>query len=38
VDARVDLVRAACSAAWAAVDAGERLDADSVPDITVHGA
>lgn len=38
LDARVDLVRAACAAAWAAVDAGDRLDADSVPDIVVHDA
>lgn len=31
----VDLVRAACAAAWAAVDAGEALDAASVPDLVV---
>lgn len=33
---RVDLVRAACAAAWAAVDAGIELDPKSVPDITVE--
>lgn len=33
--AGVDLVRAACAAAWAAVDAGEALDESSVPDLRV---
>lgn len=33
--AGVDLVRAACSAAWAAVDAGEDLDESTVPDLRV---
>jgi glycerol-1-phosphatase len=33
--AGIDLVRAACSAAWAAVDAGEALDAAAVPELTV---
>lgn len=32
----VDLVRAACAAAWSAVDAGEPLDPESVPDLDVH--
>jgi HAD superfamily hydrolase (TIGR01450 family) len=31
----VDVVRAACAAAWAAVDAGEALDPQSVPDLGV---
>lgn len=31
--AGIDLVRAACAAAWDAVDAGTRLDAASVPDL-----
>jgi HAD superfamily hydrolase (TIGR01450 family) len=31
--AGIDLVRAACAAAWAAVDAGETLDAASVPEL-----
>lgn len=31
----VDLVRAACAAAWSAVDAGEPLDAATVPDLRV---
>lgn len=31
----VDLVRAACAAAWDAVDAGHTLDASSVPDLGV---
>jgi glycerol 3-phosphatase-2 len=34
----VDLVRAACSAAWAAADSGAVLNPDSVPQIAVHGA
>lgn len=33
--ASVDLVRAACAAAWSAVDAGADLDASSVPEIHV---
>ncbi len=37
-DRRVDVVRAACAAAWAAVDAGESLDPTSVPELAVHGA
>ncbi|WP_062518576.1 HAD-IIA family hydrolase [Demequina gelatinilytica] len=28
---RIDRVRAACAAAWAAVDAGDRLDVDTLP-------
>lgn len=36
VGERVDLVRAACAAAWATVDAGLELDPESVPDITVE--
>ena len=31
----VDLVRAACAAAWAAVDEGGRLDESTVPDLRV---
>ncbi|WP_454854801.1 HAD-IIA family hydrolase [Promicromonospora soli] len=31
----IDLVRAACAAAWSAVDAGEPLDEKSVPDLAV---
>lgn len=31
----IDLVRAACAAAWDAVDEGEQLDARTVPDLTV---
>ncbi|GGB96661.1 HAD-IIA family hydrolase [Cellulomonas carbonis] len=31
----VDVVRAACAAAWDAVDSGDRLDADTVPDLSV---
>lgn len=31
----IDLVRAACAAAWAAVDAGAGLDAASVPELSV---
>jgi len=34
----VDLVRAACSAAWAHVDAGGSLDPASVPELAVPGA
>lgn len=34
-EVRVDLVRAACAAAWAAVDAGADLDPASVPDLSV---
>lgn len=30
----IDVVRAACAAAWAAVDAGAELDPASVPDLT----
>jgi glycerol 3-phosphatase-2 len=37
VEARVDVIRAACAAAWAAVDSGEVLDADSVPELGVDG-
>ncbi|WP_158373494.1 HAD-IIA family hydrolase [Cellulosimicrobium cellulans] len=33
--AGVDLVRAACAAAWAAVDAGDALDESTVPDLRV---
>ncbi|PZR52552.1 HAD family hydrolase [Xylanimonas oleitrophica] len=29
----IDVVRAACAAAWAAVDAGEALDASAVPEL-----
>ncbi len=36
VESRVDLVRAACSAVWAAVDAGNVVDPESVPEIDVH--
>ncbi|WP_250445756.1 HAD-IIA family hydrolase [Actinotalea sp. C106] len=32
----IDLVRSACAAVWAARDAGEPVDADSVPDMPVH--
>lgn len=35
-DRGVDLVRAACAAAWDAVDSGAGLDVDSVPDLPVH--
>jgi len=31
----VDLIRAACGAAWATVDGGGTLDADTVPDLAV---
>lgn len=34
-DRGVDLVRAACAAAWAAVDSGAGLDADSVPQFRI---
>lgn len=34
----LDLVRAACGAAWDAVDRGSQLDPTSVPDLTVHEA
>jgi HAD superfamily hydrolase (TIGR01450 family) len=34
----IDTVRCACAAAWAAVDAGERLDADTVPELAVGEA
>lgn len=37
VEARVDLVRAACAAAWAWVDDGGELDASSVPELDVRG-
>lgn len=33
--AGVDLVRAACGAAWATVDAGGAVDADTVPELAV---
>lgn len=33
--AGLDLVRAACAAAWAAVDGGQELDPSSVPELTV---
>ena len=33
--AGIDLARAACAAAWAAVDAGEPLAEETVPDLTV---
>ncbi|QDW63151.1 HAD-IIA family hydrolase [Oerskovia sp. KBS0722] len=33
--AGVDLIRAACGAAWAAVDAGGAVDADTVPELAV---
>jgi hypothetical protein len=36
VEARVDLVRASCAAAWAHVDSGGELDAASVPDLALH--
>lgn len=35
---QLDLVRAACAAAWAAVDAGEAVDPASVPEFAVHNA
>ncbi|WP_423465029.1 HAD-IIA family hydrolase [Promicromonospora sp. MS192] len=31
----IDLARAACAAAWAAVDAGEKLDPSTVPELPV---
>lgn len=31
----VDLIRAACGAAWATVDAGRAVDADTVPELAV---
>lgn len=34
-DEQVDLVRAACAAAWGAVDRGQALDATSVPELPV---
>lgn len=34
-DAVVDLVRSACAAAWAAVDAGDAVDAATVPEFVV---
>ena len=37
VAGRLDLLRSACAAAWEAVDGGERLTADSVPEFGVHG-
>jgi len=37
VEAHVDVIRAACAAAWAAVDSGEVLDANSVPELGVDG-
>jgi glycerol 3-phosphatase-2 len=33
----VDVVRAACAAAWDAVDSGEHLDAGTVPDLPADG-
>jgi len=36
VPERVDLVRAACAAAWAAVDAGGALDPNTVPEFDVE--
>lgn len=33
----LDVVRAACAAAWDAVDASDGLDPDTVPDLTVDG-
>jgi len=36
VDERVDLVRAACAAVWAAADSGIEVDPDSIPDMTVE--
>jgi len=38
VEDRLDLVRAACAAAWAFVDDGGELDAGSVPELDVLGA
>lgn len=38
VEAQVDVIRVACAAAWAAVDAGDALDADSVPRLDVDRA
>lgn len=35
---QVDLVRAACAAAWVAADAGQAVDPGSVPEIAVHNA
>lgn len=37
VEDRLDLVRAACAAAWAFVDDGGELDAASVPELDVRG-
>ncbi|MET4223942.1 HAD-IIA family hydrolase [Oerskovia enterophila] len=34
----VDLIRAACGAAWATVDAGGTVDADTVPELAVGNA
>jgi HAD superfamily hydrolase (TIGR01450 family) len=34
----IDTVRCACAAAWAAVDAGDPVDADTVPALAVGGA
>lgn len=36
VEGRVDLLRSACAAAWDAVDDGQELTADLVPEFTVH--
>jgi glycerol-1-phosphatase len=36
VEGRVDVLRAACAAAWAHVDGGGELDASSVPELTVR--
>jgi glycerol 3-phosphatase-2 len=38
VEAQLDVVRAACAAAWSAVDAGAALDGDSVPELDVDRA
>ncbi len=35
-DAVVDLARSACAAVWAAVDAGEAVDASTVPEFAVR--
>lgn len=35
-DAVVDLARSACAAVWAAVDAGEAVDASTVPELPVR--
>lgn len=35
LESRMDLLRSACAAAWAAVDSGQELAADSVPEFEV---